>query len=113
MKVTPRVRLPHTGIAAEDAIPRKPVPMDKERLDILVQRLVGVSRSKARGLIHTGQVYGPDGRKLDKPGMRLDVSTLLEIRLAGLLHGEEREELTRIHEILASRFLYGLSLIHI
>jgi len=34
-------------------------------------------------------------------------STLLEIRLAGLLHGEEREELTRIHEILASRFLYG------
>ncbi|HNZ18638.1 MAG TPA: TlyA family RNA methyltransferase [Candidatus Hydrogenedentes bacterium] len=80
MKVTPRVRLPHTGIAAEDAIPRKPVPMDKERLDILVQRLVGVSRSKARGLIHTGQVYGPDGRKLDKPGMRLDVSTLLEIR---------------------------------
>ncbi|MFB3786650.1 MAG: exonuclease SbcCD subunit D [bacterium] len=34
-------------------------------------------------------------------------TTLLEIRLAGLLHGEEREELTRIREIVLSRFLYG------
>ncbi len=54
--------------------------MEKERLDILVQRQAGVSRSKARGLIHTGQVYGPGNRKLDKPGMRLDVCTPLEIR---------------------------------
>ncbi|HPP02683.1 MAG: DNA repair exonuclease [Candidatus Omnitrophica bacterium] len=34
-------------------------------------------------------------------------STLLDIRLAGLLHGEEQEELNRIQEIISSRFLYG------
>ncbi|HQH52168.1 MAG TPA: TlyA family RNA methyltransferase [Candidatus Hydrogenedentes bacterium] len=54
--------------------------MEKERLDILVQRLAGVSRSKARGLIQTGHVYAPDGRKLDKPGVRLEADTPLEIR---------------------------------
>ncbi len=54
--------------------------MERERLDILVQRFAGVSRSKARGLIQTGHVYGPDGRKLDKPGMRLEVDTPLDVR---------------------------------
>ncbi|MFO7973958.1 MAG: TlyA family RNA methyltransferase, partial [Candidatus Hydrogenedentota bacterium] len=54
--------------------------MEKERLDILVQRFLGVSRSKARGLIQTGYVFGPDGRKLDKPGMRLENGTALDIR---------------------------------
>lgn len=54
--------------------------MEKERLDILVQRLAGVTRSKARGLIQTGHVYGPEGQKLDKPGMRLNSDTAIEVR---------------------------------
>lgn len=54
--------------------------MEKERLDILVQRQAGVTRSKAQGLIQTGQVYSPAGDKLDKPGQRLDVETTLDIR---------------------------------
>ncbi len=54
--------------------------MEKERLDILVQRQAGVTRSKAQGLIQTGQVYSPAGDKLDKPGQRLDTETALDIR---------------------------------
>lgn len=54
--------------------------MEKERLDILVQRQAGVTRSKAQGLIQTGQVYAPSGDKLDKPGLRLAVDTPLDIR---------------------------------
>lgn len=53
--------------------------MTKERLDILIQRQAGVSRSKARGLIQTGQVLGPDGEKLDKAGARFDEDTVFEI----------------------------------
>ena len=53
--------------------------MEKERLDILVQRQAGVTRSKAQGLIQTGQVLGPDGERLDKPGLRLAIDTPLEI----------------------------------
>lgn len=53
--------------------------MDKERLDILVQRLAGVSRSKAQGLILTGQVFAGE-RKLDKPGLRVPADMALEIR---------------------------------
>jgi len=53
--------------------------MKKERLDILVQRLAGVTRSKAQGLILTRNVIGPDGEVLDKPGMRLPDDTPLEI----------------------------------
>jgi len=52
----------------------------KERLDILVQRLAGVTRSRAQGMIHTGMVYSAEGEKLDKPGMRLSVDTPFEIR---------------------------------
>lgn len=54
--------------------------MHKERLDTLVQRQANVSRSQAQGLIHTGKVYGLDGQKLDKPGLRLPVDTALKIR---------------------------------
>ena len=54
--------------------------MEKERLDILVQRQAEVTRSKAQGLIQTGQVYSPAGEKLDKPGLRLAVDTALDIR---------------------------------
>ena len=54
--------------------------MERERLDILVQRQAGVTRSKAQGLIQTGQVYAPSGEKLDKPGVRLAVDTPLDIR---------------------------------
>lgn len=51
----------------------------RERLDVLVQRQAGVTRSKAQGLIQTGQVW-LDGRKLDKPGLRLPEETALDIR---------------------------------
>lgn len=54
-------------------------PEAKERLDLLVQRLAGVSRSKAQGLIRTGAVSDADGNKLDKPGLRLPVDTRLLI----------------------------------
>jgi 23S rRNA (cytidine1920-2'-O)/16S rRNA (cytidine1409-2'-O)-methyltransferase len=54
--------------------------MNKERLDTLVQRQAGVSRSKAQGLIQTGNVYNAKGEKLDKPGMRLPEDTVLDIR---------------------------------
>lgn len=54
--------------------------MNKERLDTLVQRLAGVSRSKAQGLVQSGQVYSSHGEKLDKPGLRLPEDTVLEIR---------------------------------
>jgi 23S rRNA (cytidine1920-2'-O)/16S rRNA (cytidine1409-2'-O)-methyltransferase len=53
--------------------------MKKERLDILVQRLAGVTRSKAQGLILTRNVVGPAGEVLDKPGVRLPDDTPLEI----------------------------------
>ncbi len=53
--------------------------MKKERLDILVQRQAGVTRSKAQGLILTRKVAGPDGEILDKPGARLPEDTPLQI----------------------------------
>jgi len=54
--------------------------MAKERLDILVQQQAGVSRSKAQGLIQTGQVFDGEGNRLDKPGLRLELASALEIR---------------------------------
>lgn len=54
--------------------------MTKERLDTLVQRQTGLSRSQAQGLINTGKVYDAQGRKLDKAGLRVDEATVLEIR---------------------------------
>jgi 23S rRNA (cytidine1920-2'-O)/16S rRNA (cytidine1409-2'-O)-methyltransferase len=59
--------------------PRNPIP-DKERLDILVQRQANVTRSKAQGLIQTGNVFTQDGQRLEKPGMRLPIDSPLEIR---------------------------------
>ncbi len=52
----------------------------KERLDVLVQRLMGVSRSKAQALIHTGQVYDDRGQKLDKPARRVPENIVLRVR---------------------------------
>ena len=54
--------------------------MKKERLDILVQRLTGASRSKAQGLIQTGNVFDKDGNCLRKPGLRLEEDVVLEIK---------------------------------
>jgi 23S rRNA (cytidine1920-2'-O)/16S rRNA (cytidine1409-2'-O)-methyltransferase len=45
-----------------------PRPAGKLRLDELVQRRCGVSRSKAQGLIRTGRVRGTDGEPLRRPG---------------------------------------------
>jgi len=52
----------------------------KERLDVLVQRLAGVSRAEAQALILAGAVYNTKGQRLDKCGLRLAVDTLLDIR---------------------------------
>ncbi|MBX3178720.1 MAG: TlyA family RNA methyltransferase [Candidatus Hydrogenedentes bacterium] len=54
--------------------------MAKERLDILVQQQAGVSRSKAQGLIQTGQVFDGAGNRLDKPGLRMEIASPLDIR---------------------------------
>ncbi|MBI2432418.1 MAG: TlyA family RNA methyltransferase [Candidatus Hydrogenedentes bacterium] len=54
--------------------------MKKERLDVLVQRLAGVTRSKAQGLIQTGHIFDAKGERLDKPGLRMPEDTPLEIR---------------------------------
>lgn len=54
--------------------------MEKERLDILVQRRFGVSRSKAQGLIQTGMVLSAAGAPLMKPGERLDADVELRLR---------------------------------
>ena len=51
----------------------------RERLDVLVQRQLGVTRSKAQGLIQTGQVW-LDGHKLDKPGARFPDDAVFEVR---------------------------------
>ncbi len=53
--------------------------MAKVRLDILVQRTAGVSRSKAQGLIHTGKVTTAAGERLDKPGQQVEEDTPLQI----------------------------------
>lgn len=45
---------------------------ERIRLDVLVQDRAGVTRSKAQGLIRTGQVRGVDGEPLTKPGMSVD-----------------------------------------
>lgn len=42
--------------------------MAKVRLDILLQKRLGVTRSKAKGLIQTGNVKAADGTPLKKPG---------------------------------------------
>ncbi len=52
----------------------------KDRLDVIVAQRVGVTRSHAQGMILTGMVSTPDGQKLDKPGLRVDVDALLDIR---------------------------------
>lgn len=54
--------------------------MEKERLDVLVQRRFGVTRSKAQGLIQTGQVCAADGTLLDKPGGRVAADLELVLR---------------------------------
>ncbi len=43
-------------------------PAHKVRLDELVQRRTGFSRTKAQGLIRTGKVKTPDGNTLERPG---------------------------------------------
>lgn len=47
---------------------------------MVVQRRFAVTRSKAQGLIQTGQVCQPDGTPLDKPGLRVDPEMELTLR---------------------------------
>ena len=51
----------------------------RERLDLLVQRIAEVTRSKAQGLIQTGRVRDAEGRVMDKPGARVAQDTILVI----------------------------------
>ncbi|HEO71667.1 MAG TPA: TlyA family RNA methyltransferase [Candidatus Hydrogenedentes bacterium] len=44
---------------------------NKQRLDALVQQRHGITRAKAQALIRAGQVVGPHGERLDKPGLRV------------------------------------------
>lgn len=53
--------------------------MAKIRLDVLVQRQANISRSKAQGLIQTGQVRSPSGEVLKKGGLAIDEDTVVEI----------------------------------
>jgi 23S rRNA (cytidine1920-2'-O)/16S rRNA (cytidine1409-2'-O)-methyltransferase len=53
--------------------------MEKERLDSIVQGRYQVSRSKAQGLIQTGCITNTAGEVLNKPGMRMDPDTPLEM----------------------------------
>ncbi len=55
---------------------------EQERLDVIVQRRAGVSRSKAQGLIQTGAVRDAEGNPLTKPGARVSVETKLQIEPA-------------------------------
>jgi 23S rRNA (cytidine1920-2'-O)/16S rRNA (cytidine1409-2'-O)-methyltransferase len=52
----------------------------KERLDNVVQQRLGVSRAKAQGLISAGSVLDPNGKVLDKPGVKVPDDILLDIR---------------------------------
>jgi len=54
--------------------------VEKPRLDVLVQERFGVSRSKAQGLIRTGNVLDARGEPLLKPGERFDPETSLSLK---------------------------------
>lgn len=53
--------------------------MVKERLDIIVQQRFGVTRSKAQGLIQTGQILDDAGNPLNKSGMRIEADMPLQL----------------------------------
>ncbi|MFM1921986.1 MAG: hypothetical protein RLZZ303_3620 [Candidatus Hydrogenedentota bacterium] len=52
----------------------------KERLDLIVQRRLGVSRSKAQGLIRTGCVLAGDGQPLRQPGAMFAPSLSFQLK---------------------------------
>ena len=52
----------------------------KSRLDSIVARLAGVTRTQAQGLIRTGKVLSQNGEVLDKPGVQYDDAITLDIR---------------------------------
>lgn len=53
--------------------------MSKVRLDVLVQKQAGVTRSQAQGLIRTGKVSTADGTLQEKPGQRVDEGLVVVI----------------------------------
>lgn len=52
----------------------------KSRLDSIVARVAGVTRTQAQGLIRTGKVHAQNGDVLDKPGAQYDDAIALDIR---------------------------------
>ncbi len=77
--------------------------MSKERLDLLVQRQAGVTRSKAQGLIRAGQVYLTDGTRLDRPGERRAADTALDIREGPRFVGRGGEKLEGAFEAFGAQ----------
>lgn len=52
----------------------------KARLDTIVARVAGITRTQAQGLIRTGKVLSQNGEVLDKPGAQYDDAIALDIR---------------------------------
>lgn len=52
----------------------------KARLDTIVARMAGVTRTQAQGLIRAGKVLSQHGDVLDKPGAQFDDTVPLDIR---------------------------------
>ncbi len=54
--------------------------MAKERLDVIVQERLGISRTEAQALIRAGKVFDSGGSRLDKPGSKVEADIILDIR---------------------------------
>ncbi|NUM53196.1 MAG: TlyA family RNA methyltransferase [Candidatus Hydrogenedentes bacterium] len=52
----------------------------KSRLDSIVARVAGITRTQAQGLIRAGKVLSHHGEVLDKPGAQFDDEIALDIR---------------------------------
>lgn len=66
------------GARPQDAIARRPMP--KQRADqMLVERGLADSRTRAQALIMAGLVFAGD-RKIDKPGQAIDGAAAIEVR---------------------------------
>ena len=65
----------------------------KQRLDMLVGRRAGITRSRAQALIRAHKVLTADGAPLEKPGRRFAEDLELDIRSAGAYVGRGGEKL--------------------
>jgi 23S rRNA (cytidine1920-2'-O)/16S rRNA (cytidine1409-2'-O)-methyltransferase len=76
----------------------------KKRLDVLlVEQGLADTRTKAQALIMAGQVSAV-GRRLDKPGLMLDVATALHIKDQPRFVSRAGEKLASVAQVLGVRF---------